>query len=163
MESVLLKVNKKPRLCRLLRLVSHLAGILAFLLYLSVFIMTLLFSAFCALKLLIILGVSYVLVSIFRKKINAPRPYELYSFYEVPPKSKRGVSFPSRHVFLVFAISTLCFPLLPLPSLILLLFAVTQAVSRVLLGIHFIRDVVCGAILGVLSSVIGLLVLFPYI
>ena len=163
MESVLLKVNKNPRLCKLLRLVSHLAGILAFVLYLCVFIMTLLFSFFGALKLLIILGVSYVLVSIFRKKINAPRPYELYDFYELPPKSKRGVSFPSRHVFLVFAISTLCFPLLPLPSIILLLFAVMQAVSRVLLGIHFIRDVVCGALLGVLSSVIGLLVLFPYI
>ena len=163
MESVLLKVNKKPRLCKFLRLISHLTGILAFILYLSTFVLTLLSSALGALKLLIILGVSYVLVSIFRKKINAPRPYELYDFYDLPPKSKRGVSFPSRHVFLVFAISTLCFPLLPLPSIIVRLFAVMQAVSRVLLGIHFIRDVVCGALLGVLSSVIGLLVMFPYI
>ncbi len=163
MESVLLKVSNNRRLCKILRFVSHLAGILAFVLFLSTFILTLLSSPIGAVKLLIILGVSYALVSLFRKIINAPRPYELYSFYKVPPKSKFGVSFPSRHTFLVFAIGTLCFPLLPLPSVILLLFGVMQAISRVLLGIHFIRDVVCGAILGIISSIIGLLTLFPYL
>lgn len=163
MEKILLKVKENLRLCKILRLLSHLTGVLAFILYLSAFVLTLLSSPLGALKMVIILGVSYVLVSLFRKVINAPRPYELYSFYDLPPKNKTGVSFPSRHSFLVFAIAALCFPLLPLPSLVLLLFGVMQAVSRVLLGIHFIRDVVCGALLGVISSLIGLLVLFPYI
>ena len=37
-------------------------------------------------------------------------------------------------------------------------FAVILAVSRVLLGIHFIRDVVCGALVGVVSGVIGIVI-----
>ena len=30
------------------------------------------------------------------------------------------------------------------------------AASRVLLGIHFIRDVLCGALVGVISGLIGI-------
>jgi len=38
----------------------------------------------------------------------------------------------------------------------LLLFGIVLAVSRVLLGIHFIRDVVCGAAVGVISGLVGI-------
>ncbi len=162
MEKILRTVYNRPRLSKALRLVSHLAGIFAFCLFLYVFICSALSSPLSAAKLCITLGVSYVIVSLARKIINAPRPYEIYSFYEAPPKEKKGVSFPSRHTFLVFAIATLCLPMYPLPSVILFILGGLLAVSRVLIGIHFIRDVLCGALLGVVSSLIGLFTLFPY-
>ena len=38
-------------------------------------------------------------------------------------------------------------------------FGAVLAALRVLLGVHFIRDVVAGALIGVISGVIGLLTL----
>lgn len=163
MEKILKAVYNRPGLSKSLRLVSHLAGIFAFCLFLYVFICSALGSLLSAAKLCIIIGVSYVIVSLARKIINAKRPYEIYGFYESPPKEKNGVSFPSRHTFLVFAIATLCLPQAPLPSVILFILGGLLAVSRVLIGIHFIRDVLCGALLGIVSSLIGLFTLFPYI
>ncbi len=160
MEKILKKVYNKKGLCRLLRLISHFAGIFAFFLFAAVFALTLLNSPLGAIKLCFILLISYILVSLFRRMVNAPRPYELYGFYERKPKDKIGVSFPSRHTFLVFAIATLCFPTLPALSLVLFALGILLALSRVLLGIHFIRDVVCGALLGIISSALGLLILF---
>ncbi len=162
MEKLLKSVYKRPVLSKFLRLVSHLAGIFAFCLFLFVFIRLALHSPLSAAKLCIIIGASYVIVSLTRKIINAPRPYEIYDFYEAPPKEKKGVSFPSRHTFLVFAIATVCLPASPLPAIILFVLGVLLAVSRVLIGIHFIRDVLCGALLGVISSLVGLFTLFPY-
>ena len=107
---------------------------------------------------LVAAGVPFVLVTLFRHLVNAPRPYEMYDFYQTPPKNKCGKSFPSRHVFSGFVIATLAFAYsLPL-ALVMLGFAVILAVSRVLLGIHFIRDVVCGALVGVVSGVIGIVI-----
>ena len=41
----------------------------------------------------------------------------------------------------------------------LLLLGAVLGVMRVLLGVHFIRDVVAGALIGVISGAIGLLTL----
>ena len=162
MEKILRAVNKRPALCRGLRLVSHFAGIFAFILFAFVFMLAVISSPLSAVKLCAIIGLSYVAVSLARRFINAPRPYEVYDFYESPPKDKKGVSFPSRHTFLVFAIATVCMPASAVPAIILLVLGVLLAVSRVLIGIHFIRDVVTGAMLGILSSVLGLLILNPF-
>jgi membrane-associated phospholipid phosphatase len=80
---------------------------------------------------------------------------ELYDFYKVSPKKKGGMSFPSRHAYSAFAIGTaLCFES-PLLGGILLLFSVLMCFARVLLGIHFLRDVLTGALVGTLSVLIG--------
>ncbi len=112
-----------------------------------------------AVILALVAGVPFVLVSISRVLFNAPRPYEKYKFYERMPKSKLGRSFPSRHVFSAFLIGTLAYTVsIPL-MIVLLVFGVILAVSRVLLGIHFIRDVVAGCFIGVLFGVIGIVIL----
>ncbi len=109
-------------------------------------------------SLLFTTGVPFAAVSIFRRLVNAPRPYELYAFFENKPKNKSGRSFPSRHVFSVFVIgSALCFSNL-LVGILLLAAGAVLALVRVLLGYHFIRDVVAGALIGVLSGTAGMLV-----
>ena len=109
---------------------------------------------------LIITGVPFVALTVMRLMINAPRPYELLEFYEKKPKNKSGRSFPSRHVFSVFVIGTVMVPTNAIVGSVLMLLGAALAAMRVLLGVHFIRDVVAGAIIGPVSGVIGLLTLF---
>lgn len=158
MERILKRIAEskwQSRVLKLLSQLSALAGIAAYgaLLYLA-YKSSINELAF----LLVAAGAPFVLVTLFRHLVNAPRPYETYDFYQTPPKNKCGKSFPSRHVFSGFVIATLAFAYsLPL-ALVMLGFAVILAVSRVLLGIHFIRDVVCGALVGVVSGVIGIVI-----
>ena len=131
----------------------------------SVFVFAFLFlhflslSAFALFGFLITLGVPFLAVSIVRWLINAPRPYEMPDFAGQPPKKKGGCSFPSRHAFSIFAIGTLClFVNLPL-GLVTLIFGAVMCFSRVALRLHFVRDVASGALVGIISSVIGAFIL----
>jgi membrane-associated phospholipid phosphatase len=112
-----------------------------------------------ALKLAALSLASFLTVTVFRHLFNAPRPYELYEFYENKPRKKYGKSFPSRHVFSAFIIATIAFNYsLPL-GIALSIMSFFLAVSRVLLGIHFVRDVCAGALIGAISGVIEILIL----
>lgn len=102
-------------------------------------------------------ALGYIAVTVARKLINLPRPYEVYDFYTVKPREKRGESFPSRHCYSAFVISTLSWLVSPMVFAALLILAILIATTRVLLGIHFVRDVVCGGIAGVVFGVIGVI------
>lgn len=109
------------------------------------------------LETLIITGVPFIALSVMRVLVDAPRPYELLPFYEKRPKGKCGRSFPSRHVFSVFVIGAVIMPSSILLGSMLLVLGACLAIFRVLLGIHFIRDVVAGALMGAVSGAVGLL------
>ena len=102
-------------------------------------------------------GIPFILVDVFRRIINAKRPYELYDFYECPPKKREGRSFPSRHAYSAFVIATLAFAFSIPAGIVMACLGLALCVSRVLLGIHFIRDVLCGAAVGIIAGVLGLL------
>ena len=113
-------------------------------------------------RLLAVSALPFLLISLFRRVMDAPRPYEVYDLSELGidrPKRKEGRSFPSRHVFSAFLIGTLLFAYLPPLGGAVLSLGALLAVLRVLLAIHFVRDVVVGAIFGTVSGVIGLLVI----
>jgi membrane-associated phospholipid phosphatase len=46
-------------------------------------------------------------------------------------------------------------------GIILLALGVLLCIARVLLGIHFVRDVIAGALIGVCSAALGILILAP--
>lgn len=119
-------------------------------------------SPISAAKLILITGVPFLLVTLLRKILDLPRPYEVYDFYETAPKEKRGQSFPSRHVFSITLIGTVACFVYPWLGAALLAVGVIMATARVLLGIHFIRDVIAGALIGALSGVIGVLLTAPF-
>lgn len=107
-------------------------------------------------KLAIVLAVpalSFVLVSLFRRRVNAKRPYELYGFAPLIPKDTVGKSFPSRHVFSIFVIATTVFFLQQGIGILLWAAGVCLAVIRVAAGVHFPRDVAAGAVIGILCGV----------
>lgn len=101
--------------------------------------------------------VSFLILSIFRKIINAPRPYEVFKEQPIIAKDTKGKSFPSRHVFSIFAIATTFFFAAPQPELSYIIFILgcLLGVLRVVSGVHFPKDVIIGAISGIVLVTIG--------
>lgn len=101
--------------------------------------------------------IPFILLSIFRKVFDAKRPYEIFDIKPILNKDTKGKSFPSRHVFSAFVIGTSSlFIYIPYGTLIIIL-GVLLAIIRVIGGVHFIKDVSVGALIGILSALIGML------
>ena len=93
-------------------------------------------------------AVGFVAVSFFRRRFNAPRPYECCAIAPLIARDGAGKSFPSRHTFSAFAIAASWFAASVPVAVVLLVAAGVVAVCRVLGGVHFPRDVVAGAFIG---------------
>ena len=129
----------------------------AFLLYLA-----LMRGVIDAVRLVFVAAIPFIIISILRMFLKSERPYELVDFSrfsEEPPHRKRGASFPSRHVFSALLIAFLAFEYAWYVGVVCIILGVALAISRVALGIHFTKDVICGAIIGMVSGIIGMLIL----
>lgn len=101
-------------------------------------------------------GVSFSLVSLFRKLYNKKRPYEALDIKPLIQKKKAGQSFPSRHVFSVFVIAMCWFYYVPAVGVALFLIGGVMAWIRVIGGVHYPIDVLSGTAIGIISGMIGL-------
>ena len=104
---------------------------------------------------LLVPAVSFAAVTLFRSACNAPRPYE-QGIDALLKKKRTGHSFPSRHVFSAVMIAVTAAYLLPALSVPLFVAAALLALIRVLGGIHYPRDVFCGALFALIAGGIGL-------
>lgn len=121
-----------------------------------VFLIILLFNRDTRLwKVLFVPAISFVLLSVFRNYNNAPRPYEILDINPIINKKTKGKSFPSRHVFSTFIIAMTLYYVSSLVGIALMTIGVIIAVIRVLGGVHFPRDVIVGALVGILFGIIG--------
>ena len=113
-------------------------------------------------KALLVPGVSFVVLSIFRKIINRPRPYETFDIPPVIPKDTKGNSFPSRHVFsaTMIAMTFILHSPWSWVGLIFLVVSMLLAVVRVVSGVHYISDVVAGIVVAIVAAGVGYLVLY---
>lgn len=100
-------------------------------------------------------AISFVAVSVFRKVVNIPRPYEKFDIPPVLEKDTKGKSFPSRHVFSVFVIAMTIFHMHTDAGILLCVIGAALAFIRVIGGVHEPRDVIAGALIGIASGVIG--------
>ncbi|MBQ7333275.1 MAG: phosphatase PAP2 family protein [Clostridia bacterium] len=66
-------------------------------------------SIYEGLSVLLSAALPFFAVGFVRMMIDAPRPYELYTFYENKPKERAGRSFPSRHAYSSLVIATIAF------------------------------------------------------
>ena len=109
------------------------------------------------LKAVLVPALGFALLSVFRKAVNAPRPYEVFDLPPVMPKSTKGKSFPSRHVFSIFVIGVAFAACCPIgwagPAILVL--GVLLAGIRVVTGVHFPKDVIAGAMFALLWGAIG--------
>lgn len=108
----------------------------------------------------------FLVVTLLRKLIHPPRPFEQFGFSPLI-EHESGSSFPSRHTasaFLIFCAllhlsQTGAFPLV----LVVLSFwlACLTAISRLIAGVHFLRDIISGALIALLISWLGFSVILP--
>jgi len=110
------------------------------------------------LRFMLIPLITLILVTVVRSIINARRPYEVYDYTPVVRKATKGKSFPSRHTVSAFIIAMAFLYINAKLGAVMLIIAAAIGVVRVLAGVHFIRDVVSGALLGILAGVLGFFV-----
>ena len=99
---------------------------------------------------LLVPATGFIVLSVIRKRMNWPRPYELGTFPPLLNREGKGSSMPSRHVFSAAIISTVAWGVNPLLSVLGLSLALLLAGVRVLAGVHFVRDVVVGFLSAIL-------------
>ena len=155
MEKILKKVYESKRATLSFKIISSISVIFSVLSYCVLLFLSFYHSIYEGVSVLLSAALPFFAVGFIRMMIDAPRPYELYDFYLDKPKEREGRSFPSRHAYSVFVIATIAFNYSIALGIGLTLFGIALSVSRVLLGIHFIRDVVCGGLVGVISGLIG--------
>ena len=96
----------------------------------------------------------FVILSFLRKKINAPRPYEVWEIVPLLDRDSPGQSMPSRHVFSATIISMACLHASLTMGTICLTLSAFLGLVRVLGGVHYPKDVVVGYICGLVWGVI---------
>jgi undecaprenyl-diphosphatase len=91
-----------------------------------------------------------IVFTVLKRRIRRPRPCDLaqHPVFQVLPPDR--FSFPSGHTINAFAITTVLALQWPLFSPALALLAAGIGASRVLLGLHYVSDVLAGAVLGIL-------------
>ncbi len=102
------------------------------------------------LRILLTAAIPFVVFSVVRRFLNFKRPYEELDIEPIIKKNTKGKSFPSRHVFSCFLIAMCWMKYSVVMGVFLLVSGVFLAVARVLGGVHYPRDVIVGAIVGVL-------------
>ena len=113
---------------------------------------------------LLVPGISFVLLSIFRDKIDAPRPYEMPGAKSpIIKKDAPGKSFPSRHIFSIFVIAVTFFWVWPAVGILIGVAGAVLSWVRVEGGVHFPRDVIAGALIGIGCGILGFYVILPLI
>ena len=96
----------------------------------------------------------FVILSFLRKKINAPRPYEVWEIIPLLDRDSPGQSMPSRHVFSATIISMACLHASLTMGMICLTLSALLGLVRVLGGVHFPKDVLVGYICALVWGVI---------
>jgi len=104
--------------------------------------------------------VSFVCVSMFRNMVNARRPYEVFDFEPIIEKDTKKHSFPSRHVFSAFMVGMAYMQVSVQGAIDIFILGLLLAVLRVFGGVHFIKDVICGALIGLVLGYLGFYIIF---
>ncbi|MBQ9081684.1 MAG: phosphatase PAP2 family protein [Clostridia bacterium] len=113
------------------------------------------------LRILFAPAVGFILITLLRKLVNRPRPYETLEIEPLLEKKKSGCSCPSRHTFSAFSIAVALFYVSPVAGSITAVFGAALAYSRVIAGVHFPSDVILGGALGIALTSLGLYLPLP--
>ena len=149
-------IENRPFLLTLLRTFNRFMTVVMPIVYLTLLVITYLQEGLGKQVLMYVFvpASGFVILSLFRKKINAPRPYEVWEIVPLLDRDSPGQSMPSRHVFSATIISMACLHASLSVGLILLILSAILGLVRVLGGVHYPKDVVVGYICALVWGVI---------
>ena len=149
-------IENKPIFLRLLRVFNRLMTVVIPIVYLTLLATTYFQEGFGKQVLIYVFvpASGFVILSLFRKKINAPRPYEEWDIKPLLDRDSPGQSMPSRHVFSATIISMACLHASLSVGVILLVLSALLGLVRVSGGVHYPKDVVVGYICGLAWGVL---------
>ena len=150
------KIENKPIFLRLLRTFNRFMTVVMPIVYLTL-LTTIYFREGFGKQVLMYVFIpasGFVMLSLLRKKVNAPRPYEEWTIKPLLDRDSPGQSMPSRHVFSATIISMACLHASLSVGVILLVLSALLGLVRVLGGVHFPKDVVVGYICALVWGVI---------
>lgn len=149
-------IENKPFLLRLLRFFNRFMTVVMPIVYLALLATTYFQEGLGkqVLNYVFVPATGFVILSLLRKKINAPRPYEEWAIKPLLDRDSPGQSMPSRHVFSATIISMACLHASLSVGVILLVLSALLGLVRVLGGVHFPKDVVVGYICALVWGVI---------
>ena len=150
------KIENRPIFLRLLRAFNRFMTVVMPIVYLTLLATTYLQQGLGKQVLIYVFipASGFVILSLFRKKINAPRPYEEWDIKPLLDRDSPGQSMPSRHVFSATIISMACLHASLTMGMICLTLSAFLGLVRVLGGVHYPKDVVVGYICGLAWGVI---------
>ena len=107
------------------------------------------------------LAVSLVGYWVIKLCVKRARPFDTNPSIEaeVPPLDK--YSFPSGHTMNNLAVASAVTYVVPQYGWVMLLLPLTWGLLRVYFGVHWLTDVICGFVLGILSFIIGHAIWIP--
>ena len=150
------KIENKPIFLRLLRAFNRFMTVVMPIVYLTL-LTTIYFREGFGKQVCVYVFIpasGFVILSLLRKKINAPRPYEVWEIIPLLDRDSPGQSMPSRHVFSATIISMACLHTSLTMGMICLTLSAFLGLVRVLGGVHFPKDVLVGYICALVWGVI---------
>ena len=150
------KIENRPIFLRLLRAFNRFMTVVMPIVYLTL-LTTIYFREGFGKQVLIYVFIpasGFVILSLLRKKINAPRPYEVWEIIPLLDKDSSGNSMPSRHVFSATIISMACLHASLTIGIIWLVLSAFLGLVRVLGGVHYPKDVLVGYACGLLWGIL---------
>lgn len=151
--------RKNEKYARALNLVNLILTVTVYTAYPSLLLFVMITHREKLLRCILVPAVMFVSVSILRKAINRPRPYEKLGISPTIKKNKKGESMPSRHVFSVFMIATAFLYVLPVLSIPLFIIGILLSAARIIGGVHYPSDILVGAAIGIISGFIGFFII----
>lgn len=98
---------------------------------------------------------NFIFISVLRKIIDTPRPYDIFEYTPLI-KHSSGKSFPSRHTSSAFIIAFSYFYLGHIHfGLFMSIIAILIGLSRIICGVHFPKDVISAFLISFIWALIG--------
>lgn len=151
-------LRARPRLTHAVVAANRALTVAGYVLYPLLIVLLAAFDRTLVVRCIAVPAIAFAALSLFRRAVNAPRPYEVLAIEPLIAKDTRGKSFPSRHTFSMFMIALTWAVWQPAVGVVLAVASVAMACVRVLGGVHFPRDVVAGAAFAALAAAVGYLV-----
>lgn len=149
------KISANNALQKTLKVLYKALPVIMFIAYPALILYLCIIQDYRIIKTVFVPAVVFLGVSIFRVLYKSQRPYEKYNIKPLIPKNKKGKSMPSRHTASAFIIAMSFLYINFWLGICTLVVALLIGATRVLCGVHFIKDVAAGAVISILCGVIG--------